>query len=225
MKISKAKLAIACLTIVALCYIMFSVSKCAIEVLYVTIAMILVFHDDIIKRRVKSETWKCRISRICGLCYVILMITTLVSSHRKITRLQQKHSQLQSSLSDIDVISGLDTTGILPYQVVAISNLTCELADANIKIANGIYEGVSGKIRVRGEITNPNWNSITKPTWEAGNKLFLSETPGEIETKPPLNNPYVSQKLGYIISIDKTGARIRFEPSMPIYSSEFNFER
>lgn len=111
-------------------------------------------------------------------------------------------------------LDGLITTGISAWEVIYISaSDVCSKADANIiKAARGIYMGVDGEIWLEGKFRNPNWTTATKPTWEAGETLWLSETGGEMTDTPPTTDNSIVQALGYIISIDGSETKFYFKP-------------
>lgn len=112
-------------------------------------------------------------------------------------------------------LDGLTTTGINTWNMVYLSgNKICAIADANIiKKACGIYIGTSGEIVVDGKLTNTAWTTATKPTWEANDSLFLSETAGDITDTAPTTANSIAQKVGYVVSIDGSSATVYIKPS------------
>ena len=118
--------------------------------------------------------------------------------------------------------TSLTTTGIDKYDVTYFSaNSVCSKADADIiKAASGIYLGTEGRVCAMGVFTNTNWNTTTKPTWNANDPLFLSRTAGEITDTPPSDPDTICQKLGRILYINETEAQVHFAPKPFVINRE-----
>lgn len=118
------------------------------------------------------------------------------------------------------IIGNLDVAGVSIYDVVyingsnSVAKADAYISDHNYNRAHGIYLGVTGQILVKGLIRSAHWNTISNPTWNAGDVLYLSETAGEISNAEPTTNGAGIQILGVVVDINDTWALLYFNPNI-----------